>query len=234
MALLTAAALRRHYVGPAEVIRAVDTIDLSMEAGELLVLRGPSGAGKSTLLRLLAGLERADSGTVTMGDRDVTAMSSDEAASLRAHDVGVVFQDNNLVPEFSAIENVMLPLELRGDRGVQVREEAAAWLDRVGLAGMEDRAPDQMSGGQQQRVGIARVLIGGRSILLADEPTGSLDSTNATAIFRTLRELADQGVLVVISTHDPLAVDFADRVVSMRDGCIAEDSATALVGIGSA
>jgi putative ABC transport system ATP-binding protein len=234
MALLTAASLTRHYVGPAEVIRAVDTIDLSMEAGELLVLRGTSGAGKSTLLRLLAGLEPADSGTVLVGGRDVTAMSSDEAASLRAHDIGVVFQDNNLVPEFSAIENVMLPLELRGDRGAQVREEAAAWLDRVGLAGLEDRAPDQLSGGQQQRVGIARALIGGRSILLADEPTGSLDSTNAGAIFRTLRELADHGVLVVISTHDPFAVDFADRVVSMRDGCIAEDSATALVGMGAA
>ena len=234
MPLVTVAGLTRHYVGPAEVIRAVGTIDLSIEAGELLLLRGPSGAGKSTLLRLLAGLEPADSGTVLAGGRDVTAMSSDEAASLRAHDIGVVFQDNNLVPEFSAIENVMLPLELRGDRGAQVRDEAAAWLHRVGLAGLEDRAPDQLSGGQQQRVGIARALIGGRSILLADEPTGSLDSTNATAIFSTLRELADQGVLVVISTHDPLAVGFADRVISMRDGCIAEDSATTLAGMGSA
>ena len=221
MPLVTVAGLTRHYVGPAEVIRAVDTIDLSIEAGELLLLRGPSGAGKSTLLRLLAGLEPADSGTVLAGGRDVTAMSSDEAASLRAHDIGVVFQDNNLVPEFSAIENVMLPLELAGV--THARETAAFWLDRVGLSHRLRHYPKHLSGGEQQRVALARAFAPQPKLILADEPTGNLDAATGHQIIELMFAInAERETTLILVTHDEEIAARCHRRLRMQAGRVEE------------
>ncbi len=219
---MTSAGLTRHYVRPAEVVNAVQDVDLSLESGQFVLLRGPSGAGKSTLIRLLAGLEVPDAGSVRIQDRSLAEMSSDQTAALRASEIGVVFQHNNLILEFTALENVMLPMELRGQRGAEVRSVASQWLARLGLGGMEDRFPLELSGGQQQRVGIARALAGGRSVLLADEPTGALDSENAAALFECIRDLTRDGLLALVSSHDPLADQFADRILNMRDGRLLE------------
>ena len=215
-------------------IAAVRNVSLDIRRGEMLVVMGLSGSGKSTLVRCLARLLDITSGTVEVEGRDIGKLTEPQLIDLRRKKMGMVFQSFGLLPHRTALENVAFPLEMRGQDRASRIARARDVLELVGLKGREGYFPRELSGGQQQRVGIARALIGGRSILLADEPTGSLDSTNATAIFSTLRELADQGVLVVISTHDPLAVGFADRVISMRDGCIAEDSATTLAGMGSA
>lgn len=142
---------------------------------------------------------------------------------MRLEDVGVVFQDNNLIEEFTALENVSLPLIARGVPRKAAREAATDALTSVGLEGMEHRYPRLLSGGQQQRVGVARALVGGRRVLLADEPTGALDTDNSRALFAIFRQLCDQGTTIVIATHDPLVRDYADRAVSLRDGQISED-----------
>jgi len=208
----------RCFAASPEPVWAVRDANLVLAAGTFTCLFGESGSGKSTLLNLMAGLDSATTGTIVVDGTDVGALVEDERARMRLERVGVIFQDHNLIEEFSAVENVMLPLEALGARPAQAREHARAELERVGLAGLEERFPAELSGGQRQRVGIARALVGGRRLLLADEPTGALDSANSRALFELLRGICDQGTTVVLATHELTSRDFADVVYELHDG----------------
>lgn len=227
--LIRAAHLSRHYVSEAETVKAVDEVDLVARNGEFIGLFGHSGSGKTTLLNLLAGLDLADSGDLMVAGLSLHGASEERRIQLRRDSIGMVHQSDYLIEEFTALENVCLPLEARGIRGRVAEDEASQLLSRVGLSGYGERFPRQLSGGQRQRVGIARALTGGRQILLADEPTGSLDSANSEAIFRLLRGLCEEGRLVVVASHDPACRRHATRVISMLDGHIATDIADDLV-----
>src|SRR6476660_7013630 len=195
----------------AEIVRAVDDADLVASGGEFIGLFGHSGSGKPTLLNLLGGIDVPTSGTVMVAGVDIGAATEDNRVRLRRELVGMVHQTDHLIEEFTAAENVALPSEARGVATRQAMHEAVELLGRVGLGSHAHRLPRQLSGGQRQRVGIARAMTGGRSILLADEPTGSLDSTNTEAIFSLLRGLSDEGHLVIVASHDPLCRQFATR-----------------------
>ncbi len=213
--------------GDAEV-RALDALDLFVGAGEFVAVMGPSGCGKSTLLHLAGALEAPTAGVVRVHGRDVAALSATEQAALRRTEVGFVFQRLNLVASLSAIENVALPLELRGIAPKQATAEARDALVAVGLTHQLDRFPDHFSGGQQQRIAIARAIVGGRGIILADEPTGALDTQTADDVVELLAGLpASQGTAVVLVTHEPRFASWADRVVFMRDGRVVDQTATA-------
>ncbi len=216
--LLRVDQVSRAFVTPAETVYAVREVSFAARAGEFVCIFGPSGSGKTTLLNLIAGLDVPDSGTIHVAGIDVGALDEAGRARLRLETVGVVFQDHQLIEEFTAWENVALPLEVRGVPLEQARAAALAELERVGLGGLADRLPSQLSGGQRQRVGIARALAGQRRVLLADEPTGSLDSANSRALFALIRALCDQGTLAVVCSHDPLCQEYADTVYEMVDG----------------
>ena len=202
-------------------VRALTDVSLAIEPGEFVALRGPSGCGKSTLLHLSGGLEDPSAGRVFVNDRDLSTMTAAERATLRRNDVGYVFQRLNLVPGLTAVENVMLPLELDGVKRKECRLRALDALAAVGLDEQLDRYPDDFSGGQQQRIAIARAIVGTRRLLLADEPTGSLDTRTGEAVVRLLASLpARTGTAIVLVTHEPRYASYADRVVSMRDGRI--------------
>ena len=211
-------------------VRAVRAVDLLVQPGAFACVYGRSGSGKSTLLNLVAGLDVPDAGSVLVGGVDVTALDEEGRARLRLLHVGVVFQDHNLVEEFTAEENVALPAQAAGIPRGEALAQARAGLARVGLGGLERRLPTRMSGGQRQRVGIARALVGQRSLLLADEPTGALDSATSRDLFALLRELCDEGMTAVVATHDPLARDHAHTVYAMVDGCLFEPEQRAVPG----
>ena len=212
--------------GETEVL-ALDAVSLSVAAGEFVAVRGPSGCGKSTLLHVAGGLEAPTSGSVSVAGVDLGTAGAAALARLRRRDVGFVFQRLNLVPALTALENVMLPLELDGASPRRARVAALEALAAVGLRvghGL-DRYPDDFSGGQQQRVAIARAIVGQRRLLLADEPTGALDTLTADAVVELLASLpAERGVAVVLVTHEPRFASWADRVVSLRDGRIVDES----------
>jgi ABC-type lipoprotein export system ATPase subunit len=209
----------RAYRSPVEVVWAAREVDLSIPAGGRLVcVYGASGSGKSTLLRLISGLDQPESGQIFVDGHDLGELSTDDRAGLRRTVLGVIFQEPNLIEEFTAVENVALPLEASGVDTSQALAQAGIALKVVGLAGLEHRFPRQLSGGQQQRVGIARALVGDRTVLLADEPTGALDSVNSLAIFGLLRELSDGGITVIVCSHDPRCRPFADALYEMIDG----------------
>lgn len=208
----------RTFQTSAETVHAVRDADLAILAGTFACVFGASGSGKSTLLNLIAGLDSATRGSVVVLGTAMDALNEDGRARLRLEHVGVVFQDDNLIEEFTAGENVALPLEVLGARQAEAASVARAQLARVGLDGLGRRLPAQLSGGQRQRVGIARALVGRRSLLLADEPTGALDSANSRALFALLRSLADEGTTVILATHEPLARAYADRIFEMVDG----------------
>jgi len=218
-AALTADRLTRRYRdGHAEVTGCED-VSLAVHPGELLVVRGRSGAGKSTLLRLLGGLDRPSSGTVRIGDVDVSAASEDALVTLRRDVVGFVHQDFGLLPTLTAAENVELPLRVARRPGAERDDRVAAALSSVGLDGHARQRPGQLSGGQQQRVAIARALVLPRRVLIADEPTGQLDSETAAQVMELVVALTrERGVATVVATHDPLVIALADRVVELRDG----------------
>jgi putative ABC transport system ATP-binding protein len=204
-------------------VRALTDVSLAIAPGELVAVRGPSGCGKSTLLHLAGGLEDPSAGRVLVDGRDVRGMNATERAALRRRDVGYVFQRLNLISSLTAIENVTLPLELDGVGRREARVRAIEVLNGVGLDDQLDRYPDDFSGGQQQRVAIARAIVGTRRLLLADEPTGSLDTTTGDAVIELLAGLpAAHGTAVVLVTHEPRFAAWADRVVSMRDGRIVD------------
>jgi len=210
--------------GPTEV-HALRDVDLSVQAGELVAVMGPSGSGKSTLLTIAGTLEEPSEGEVRIGDRDVSRLSRNDRARLRRRSIGYVFQDFNLIPGLTAVENVALPLELDGVRVRAARAAALEALARLDLAGRADRYPDELSGGESQRVAIARAVVGDRRLLLADEPTGALDSVNGEAVMRLVRTACRDGVAGVVVTHDAQLASWADRVVFLRDGRVVDQTA---------
>ncbi|THG30989.1 ABC transporter ATP-binding protein [Naasia lichenicola] len=217
--VLRAAALSRSFPRAGGEVRAVTDVDLELHPGELVVLRGPSGSGKTTLLNMLGGLDRPTSGEVWIGDRELSIASEDELSALRSSTLGFVFQSFALLPMLTAAENIEVPLRiLRTDpaeRDARVRE----LLDLVGLGQHANQRPDELSGGQQQRVGIARALANRPQVLIADEPTGQLDSRTAVAMMTLISELVhEQGAAGIVSTHDPLMASFADRTMAIHDG----------------
>ncbi|HET6742626.1 MAG TPA: ABC transporter ATP-binding protein [Kribbella sp.] len=211
---------RTHGQGD-QAVHALRGVDLSVDAGELVAVMGPSGSGKSTLLTCAGGLDRPTSGEVLVDGNDLTTLSPNAVAALRRRRIGYVFQDFNLIPALTAAENVSLPLELDGTRTRSARKYAIAALQEVGIEELADRFPDDMSGGQRQRVAIARAIVGERRLLLADEPTGALDSDTGEAVLRLLRDRCDQhGIGGVLVTHDARHAAWADRVVYLRDGVL--------------
>ncbi len=224
------AALELHGVsklygeGSAEV-RALQDVDLVVDEGELVAVMGPSGSGKSTMVTIAGTLEEPTSGDVLIDDQAVSRMSRNDRARLRRRSVGFVFQDFNLVAGLTAAENVSLPLELDGLSAKAARVEALAALSTLDLTDGADRFPDQLSGGERQRVAIARAVIGERRLLLADEPSGALDSVNAETVMRLIREACRGQVAGIVVTHDAQLAAWADRVVFLRDGRVIDQTA---------
>ena len=218
-AAIVATDVRRTYDLGGAVVPALRGVSLTVEPGDFLAIVGTSGSGKSTLMHLLGGLDRPTGGTLTIGGRDVSTLSPAELARLRNETVGFVFQAFHLLPRTTARDNVALPLVYRGVGRRERRERAAAMLDRVGLAHRLDHRPNQLYGGEQQRVAIARALVTDPTVLLADEPTGNLDSTNAAAIAGLLKSLSTEyGKTVIMVSHDAKAVEVFPTVYGMRDG----------------
>ncbi len=208
--------------GPRRVV-ALEDISLTLEPGELVAVMGPSGSGKSTLLNVAGLLQSPTSGRVLIDGVDAADLSPARAALLRRTRIGLVVQHYNLVPTLTVGENVSLPLELDGRNPAECREAARIALQEVGLEGLDDRFPEEISGGQAQRAAIARALIGERSVLLADEPTGALDTTTGDAVLRILRERVNEGAAGMIVTHEPRFAGWADRVIVVRDGRLVDD-----------
>jgi len=214
---------RVHGEGPTAV-HALRGISLTVAAGELLAVMGQSGSGKSTLLTCAGGLDTPTSGEVSIEGTPLSSLNRTALAALRRRSVGYVFQDFNLIPALTAAENVALPRELDGMRMKQARALAVEALERVGVADLANRFPDDMSGGQQQRIAIARAIVGNRRLILADEPTGALDSETGEAVLRLLRERVDAGAAGVLVTHEARHAAWADRVVFLRDGRITDQT----------
>jgi putative ABC transport system ATP-binding protein len=206
-------------------VDALVGIDVAVEAGTLVAIMGPSGSGKSTLLTIAGTLEEPSSGEVLIDGVDVASMSADERARVRRGAIGYVFQDFNLLAGLTALENVTLPLELDGRPVRRARPMGMEALERLGIADKAGRFPDDLSGGERQRVAIARAIVGDRHLLLADEPTGALDSVNGEAVMRLLRVACQAGIAGVVVTHDAQLAAWADRIVFLRDGRIVDQTA---------
>lgn len=215
------------YGSGATGVHALREVDLTIEPGELVAVMGPSGSGKSTLLTIAGSLEEPTGGEVTVGGLPLSRLSRSERAALRRRAIGYVFQDFNLLAGLTAAENVSLPLELDGVPARRARAAALATLERLGLAARGNFFPDELSGGERQRVAIARAVVGQRHLLLADEPSGALDSVNGEAVMRLVRETCQGGVAGVVVTHDAQLASWADRVVFLRDGRIVDQTAPA-------
>ena len=223
--ILVATKVTKIYRTGDVAVPALQDLSVSVDPGELVAVMGPSGSGKTTLLNCLSGLDDIDSGAVAVQGRDLFAMRDGERTEHRAHTMGFIFQAFNLIPVFTASENVELPLLLTGTAPSVARGRAVAMLQRVGLAHRVDHRPAEMSGGEQQRVTIARALVGQPAIVWADEPTGNLDSAMATEIMDLLCELNRRdGQTIVLVTHDPAIGARASRLIRMRDGRLVEDN----------
>jgi putative ABC transport system ATP-binding protein len=210
--------------GPNEV-HTLRNVDLAVDPGELVAVMGPSGSGKSTLLTIAGSLEEPTSGEVLVGGAPLSGMSRNDRARLRRRSIGYVFQDFNLLTGLTAAENVSLPLELDGVALKTARAASMRALDELGLADRSGRFPDELSGGERQRVAIARAVVGTRSLLLADEPSGALDSANGESVMRLIRAACQRGVAGVVVTHEAQLASWADRVVFLRDGRIVDQTA---------
>jgi putative ABC transport system ATP-binding protein len=218
----------KSYGEGASEVHALIDVDLSIEPGSLVAVMGPSGSGKSTLLTIAGTLEEATSGRVVVAGTDVSSMSRDDRARFRRRTLGFVFQDFNLLAGLTVIENVSLPLELDGTAVRAARKLARKALERLEIADKADRFPEDVSGGERQRAAIARAIVGERHLLLADEPTGALDSVNGEAVMRLMRaSCKEQGVAGVVVTHDAQLASWADRVVFLRDGRMVDQTAPA-------
>ncbi|MEU5939209.1 ABC transporter ATP-binding protein [Micromonospora sp. NPDC047548] len=217
--------VHRTHGGGEAAVHALRGVSLTVHPGELVAVMGPSGSGKSTLLTLAGGLDRPTAGEVRVEGQPLGALDRRELARVRRRRIGYVFQDLNLLGSLTAAENVALPLELDGVGVRPARRAALAALDEVGLTGLGGRFPDQMSGGQQQRVAIARALVGERRLVLADEPTGALDSQTGEAVLHLLRRRVDAGAAGVLVTHEARHAGWADRVIFLRDGVLVDATA---------
>ncbi len=216
------------YSQGANEVHALRNVELSVDAGSLVAVMGPSGSGKSTLLTIAGRLEEPTSGEVRIGGATLSAMSRNDKARLRRRSIGYVFQDFNLLPGLTAVENVALPLELDGLAARKARSSGLSALEELGLADRADHFPDELSGGERQRVAIARAVVGERRLLLADEPSGALDSENGEAVMRLLLAACRRGVAAVIVTHDAQLASWADRVVFIRDGQMVDQTSRAI------
>ena len=225
MTVLEMRGVSKTYGQQAAEVHALRGVDLSVEAGAMVAVMGPSGSGKSTLLTIAGSLEDPTSGEVLVGSTALSGMSRNAKARLRRRTVGFVFQDFNLLPGLTAAENVALPLELDGMAAGKARAAGLRALDGLGLGERASRFPDELSGGERQRVAIARAVAGERRLLLADEPSGALDSGNAEAVMRLIHEACKRGVAAVVVTHDAQLASWADRVVFLRDGRIVDQTA---------
>jgi putative ABC transport system ATP-binding protein len=218
MSLLELHQISKSYGEGETAVLALDAIDLAVDAGHLVAVMGPSGSGKSTLLTIAGSLEEPTRGEVVIGGASLSSMSRNDKARLRRRTIGYVFQDFNLLPGLTAAENVALPLELDGVSSRKAQQAGIAALEQLGLAERAGHYPDQLSGGERQRVAIARSVVGERKVLLADEPSGALDSTNGEAVMRMILDACKRGVAAVVVTHDEHLASWADRVIFIRDG----------------
>jgi putative ABC transport system ATP-binding protein len=225
MSVLELRSVSKVYGQGATEVVALHEVDLSVDPGEMVAVMGPSGSGKSSLLTIAGSLEAPTSGEVLVSGGKLAEMSRDELARLRRRSVGYVFQDFNLLPGLTAVENVSLPLELDGLSARRARAAGMIALERLDLADRAGHFPDQLSGGERQRVAIARAVVGDRRLLLADEPTGALDSATGEAVMRLIRQACKQGVGAVVVTHDAQSASWADRVIFLRDGRVTDGTA---------
>jgi putative ABC transport system ATP-binding protein len=223
-ALIETRDLSRHYPSGDEVVRALDGVDVLVEPGSFVAAMGPSGSGKSTFLNLIGCLDRPTRGSYRLAGEDVAALSADRLAELRSRQIGFVFQSFHLLSRADALANVEMPMAYRGLPRRQRRERAAVALERVGLGARMHHTPNQLSGGQQQRVAIARAIVNGPGLILADEPTGALDTRTGHEIMALFQALHRAGTAVMIVTHDPEVAAFASRVLRFRDGRLIEDA----------
>jgi putative ABC transport system ATP-binding protein len=224
MSVLEMRHVSRTYGQGAAEVHALKDVDLSVEAGSMVAVMGPSGSGKSTLLTIAGSLEEPSSGEVVIAGADLGKMSPNAKARLRRRAIGYVFQDFNLLPGLTAAENVALPLELDGTSARKARLVGLKALDDLGLGTKAGNFPDQLSGGERQRVAIARAVVGNRRLLLADEPSGALDSANGESVMRLIHAACKRGVAAVVVTHDAQLASWADRVVFLRDGRVTDST----------
>ncbi|HEY0961399.1 MAG TPA: ABC transporter ATP-binding protein [Pseudomonadales bacterium] len=223
MALLQINNLTKEYTMGQHVLRALDGVNLSIEKSDYVAITGTSGSGKSTMLNILGCLDRPSSGNYVLNGKDVSQMNPDELAEIRNREIGFIFQSFNLLPRASALDNVMQPLIYRGMKRAERKKAATEALDHVGLGSRMDHLPNQLSGGQRQRVAIARALVTQPSILLADEPTGNLDTRTTVEIMKLFDELHRQKQTIIIVTHEADIADYCNRIVRLEDGRVAED-----------
>ena len=224
--LINLSGIRKTYGSGDTAVEALKGVDLEVREGELVAIMGASGSGKSTLLSIAGGLEKPTQGSAMVAGFELFASSPTVIARLRRQTLGYVFQDFNLIPALSVIENVALPLELDGEKRSKARTAALEALKTMGIEELAKRFPDEISGGQRQRVAIARSIVGPRKVILADEPTGALDSRTGEAVIRALRSRIDAGAGGILVTHDAKNAAWADRILIIRDGLIVDETKT--------
>jgi putative ABC transport system ATP-binding protein len=221
--LIEMTGITRTYVMGDNLVHALRGVDLTIEHGASIAIMGTSGSGKSTLMNIMGCLDQPSRGTYRLDGKDVSKLSRSELAGVRGRMIGFVFQSFNLLSRTSALENVEMPLMYQGVNGTERQRRARAAIERVGLTGREHHHSSQLSGGQQQRVAIARALVGEAPIIMADEPTGNLDTRTSYEVMAILQGLTDQGITVVLVTHEPDIAAYARRVITLRDGSIVDD-----------
>ncbi|RPI90816.1 MAG: ABC transporter ATP-binding protein [Chloroflexi bacterium] len=225
MSIITTQNLTKIFGSGPTAVTALDRVNLSVNTGEFVAIMGPSGCGKSTLLHLIGGLDRPSNGKVIIEDTSIAEMDDDRLTELRRRKIGFVFQFFNLIPVLNAVENAALPVTLDGVKPAEAQKNAAEWLARFGLSDRLSSRPDQLSGGQQQRVAIARALAAEPALILADEPTGNLDTRSGDEIASLLRDVAKKyGRTVIMVTHDPRIAAYADRIIFLKDGRVVDET----------
>jgi putative ABC transport system ATP-binding protein len=225
MSIIQTSNLTKIYGSGATAVTALDHVSLSIDPGEFVAIMGPSGCGKSTLLHLIGGLDKASEGSVQIDGHNLNDLSDDKLTEIRRRKMGFIFQFYNLIPVLSAVENASLPVTLDGMKPAEARAKAVEWLTRFGLADRLSNRPDELSGGQQQRVAVARALVAEPALVLADEPTGNLDTKASDEIAALLRQVSKEfGRAVIMVTHDPRIAAYADRIIFLKDGKIADET----------